>query len=75
MCMLLLFRSNKHMIILTNNIINITFISAYIQFDETSLFVASKKGYSEIVKELLKANANIHLANEVSCLMYNVLVL
>ena len=47
-----------------------TFISAYIQSDETSLYVASKKGYSEIVKELLKANANIHLANEVSCLMY-----
>ena len=48
-----------------------TFIFAYIQYDETSLYIASKRGYSEIVKELLKANASIDLANEVSCLMYN----
>ena len=47
-----------------------TFISA-IQFDETSLYVASKRGHSKIVKELLKANANIDLANEVICLIYN----
>ena len=74
MCMMLYFRCNIHMIILTIsfNVCHMTLISLYIQDGETPLYIATKQAYSEIVQLLLKANANTDIANNVSCLiLYN----
>ena len=46
-----------------------TFISVYIQEGETALYVASEKGYFEIVQILLKANASTDIANKVNILI------
>ena len=73
---MLLFRCNINIIILTIkfDVPNMTFITVYVQEGKTPLFVASKEGYSEIVRLLLNANANTDIANNVSCLLQVIIV-